>query len=158
MFGTKQFPSSPSLMTKKMILCAIDFSDPSLPALNWAFDFAKCCQGHVTILFCYRLIPAEDHEKGSNIKRIFESEAQKKINELEGRVLNDSPVSHQFITEVGFLPSRIAEFVRMTPVNLLVMSSTFSDNFVDHPDQSFQHFINSCKIPVVIVPDETKEV
>ena len=118
---------------------------------------AQLTQAKVTVLFCYRLIAAVDEEETQDLKKNMEDEAFKKFTEIEKKIINGHAVSYRFVTEVGFFSFRIEMFMRKRPVDLLVMGNSIIQNFNEYKNLSFEQFIESCKVPVVIVPAETKE-
>jgi nucleotide-binding universal stress UspA family protein len=144
-------------MAKKTILCAIDFSESSISALKWAMSAARLYQAQVTILFCYRLIAANDEGELQNMKRDMEKKALERFHEIENKLGDTPTVSYQFVTEVGFFPFRIEMFIRKSTINLLVMGNSVIENFNEYKNVSFDQFLLKTKIPVVIVPAETKE-
>ena len=144
-------------MNKKTILCAIDFSESSLQALKWTMRMAQLAQAQVTVLFCYRLIAAEDDPETLYLKKKIENDALKKFNDLEKKLGNGQAVPYQFITEVGFFPFRIEVFIRKSPVNLLVLGNSIVENFDEYKNLSFEQFLKDCSVPVVIVPQELKD-
>lgn len=145
-------------MRKKMILCAIDFSESSFRALKWTLKQAQLTQSRVTVLFCYRLIAAGEDEETLDLKRNIEHEALEKFNEIEKRLINGQAVPYQFVTEVGFFPFRIETFIRKSPVGLLVMGNSIVQNFNEYKNLSFDQFLKNSKVPVVIVPEGGKDV
>ncbi len=148
----------PLAMNKKTILCAIDFSESSLQALAWTMKLAQLTQAQVTALFCYRLIAAGDDEETLDLKKNMEMQALKKFKEIEEKLIGGKTVTYQFLTEVGFFPFRIEMFMRKSPVNLLVLGNSIIDNFNEYKKLSFEQFLKSSKVPIVIVPEETKEL
>lgn len=144
-------------MDNKTILCAIDFSESSIQALKWTLKMAQLTGSQVTVLFCYRLIAAADNEETLKLKKNMEHEALIKFNEIEKKIINGHAVSYQFVAEVGFFSFRIEMFMRKSPVDLLVMGNSIIQNFNEYKNLSFEQFIERSKVPVVIVPEETKE-
>ena len=140
-------------MNKKTILCAIDFSESSLQALKWTLKLAQLTHAQITVLFCYRLIASGDDKETLDLKRNMENEALKKFNEIEKRVIKDQTISYKFVTEVGFFSYRIEMFIRKSPVALLVLGNSIIQNFNEYKNLSFDQFIRTSKIPVVIVPN-----
>ena len=139
-------------MAKKTILCAFDFSESSLQALRWTMVMAEMYKAQVTFLYCYRLISANDDGELLNIKRDMESSAASKFHEIEKKIKMPATVPYQFISEVGFFSSRIEQFIRKTPVELVVIGNSVVDNFNEFRDQSFDQFLSTIKVPIVIAP------
>ncbi len=144
-------------MSKKTILCAIDFSESSLSALRWAFKLAQLTQAQVTILFCYRLISIGDELESSIMKRDMEAKAVNQFHEIEKKLTDVTPVPYEFVTEIGFFSSRIEMFIRKSPVSMLVMGISVISNFNEYKNLSFDQFLLKTKIPVVVVPKEADE-
>ena len=147
------FVDENSLMVRKTILCAVDFSESSLHALRWAMAAAKVHKAEVIFLFCYRLIATGDEVESLNMKRDIETKAVEQFHEIEMEFINKITIPYQFIMEVGFFSSRIEMFIRKSPVSLLVMGSSIIENFNEYKNLSFDQFIRTSKIPVVIVPN-----
>lgn len=135
----------------KNILCALDFSESSLQALKWTLTMAKLTHSQITVLFCYRLIGENDQET-SDLKKNMENDAIRKFNDIEKTMIKGLDVSYEFITEVGFFSFRIETFIRKSPVGLLVMGNSIIQNFNEYKNLSFEHFLTSSKVPIVIVP------
>ncbi len=144
-------------MKKKDILCTVDFSDSSIDALKWAFDYAKRTQAKVTVMYCYRLIALMDDEETSGLKRNKEEEATKMFKEFETKHLNGQPVTYKFITEVGFFHFRIEMFLQKNPIGLLVMGNSTVQKFDEYKAIGFDKFLMNSKVPVVIVPQGYEE-
>jgi hypothetical protein len=143
-------------MSEKTILCAIDFSKSSTKALKWTLGMAQFTRARIIVLFCYRLIPANDDEETQGLKRTMEQVALKKFKEIEKGLIHDTSVSVQFVTEVGFFPFRIEMFLRKNPVGLLVIGNSIIQSFNEFKNLSFEEFLKTTKIPVVIVPEEAR--
>lgn len=141
-------------MSKRTILCAIDFSESSLSALRWAFKLAELTQAQVTILFCYRLISFGDELESSIMKRDIEAKAVEQFHDIEKKIMDFTPVPYEFITEIGFFSSRIEMYIRKSSVSMLVMGNSVIANFNEHKNLNFDQFLLKTKIPVVIVPTE----
>lgn len=118
---------------------------------------ARFYQAQVTILFCYRLIAANDEGDLQNMKRDIETKALKQFHEIEKKLGDTPTVSYQFVTEVGFFPFRIEMFIRKSTVNLLVMGNSVIENFNEYKSVSFDQFLLKTKIPVVVVPEEMEK-
>jgi hypothetical protein len=140
-------------MSKKTILCAIDFSESSLSALRWAFKLAQLTQSQVTILFCYRLIALDDKMESSVIKRDMEAKAIAQFHEMEKKMIDVPAIPYEFVTEIGFFSSRIEMFIRKSPVSLLVLGNSVIANFNEYKNMSFDQFMIKSNISVVIVPE-----
>jgi nucleotide-binding universal stress UspA family protein len=147
------FVNQNDYMAKETILCAVDFSETSIHALKWAITEAQSRKTQVTFLFCYRLIAAGDEGESLNMKRDMEAKALAQFHEIEMKLLNKSTVPYQFIMEVGFFPSRIEMFIRRSPVSLLVLGSSIIENFNEYKNLSFDQFLLTSKVPVVVVPE-----
>lgn len=147
------FVDENSHMAKKTILCAVDFSEPSIQAMKLAMAEAQLHKTQVIFLFCYRLIATGDEGESLNMKRDMEARALTQFHEIEMEFINKATVPYQFITEVGFFPSRIEMFIRKSPVSLLVIGSSIIENFNEYKNLSFDQFLRTSKVPVVVVPE-----
>jgi Universal stress protein family len=145
-------------MDKKNILCAIDFSASSLQALKWSLKMAQLTKAQVTILFCYRLIATGDDEETLDLKKNIEHDAIMRFKEIESNLIIDKVPPYQFITEVGFFPVRIEMFVRNGPIGLLVLGNSLVANFNEYKSLNFEQFLLKSKVPVVVVPEESKDL
>ena len=146
-------------MKKNDILCAVDFSESSIDAMNWAIDLAKKTQAKLTVMYCYRLIPTTggNDEASTSLKRNIEEEATRKFREFEAQHLSDHAVNYRFIAEVGFYHFRIEMFLQSNPVGLLVIGGSIVDNFDEYKNLGFEKFISGSKVPILIVPHEREE-
>ena len=149
----RKFVDENSLMVRKTILCAVDFSESSLHALRWTMAEAQLHKTQVIFLFCYRLIATGDEVESLNMKHDIETKALEQFHKTEIEFISKATVPYQFIMEVGFFSSRIEMFVRKSPVSLLVLGSSIIENFNEYKNLSFDQFIRTSKVPVVIVPD-----
>ncbi len=145
-------------MAMETILCAVDFSETSTQAIRWAIAEAQSRKTHVTFLFCYRLIAAGDEVESLSMKKDMESRALGQFREIERKFINSSKVPYQFIMEVGFFPSRIEMFIRKSPVSLLIIGSSIIENFNEYKNLTFDQFLLTSKIPVVVVPDKERSL
>jgi len=113
---------------------------------------AEMYKAQVTFLYCYRLITTNDDGELLNIKRDMEASASSKFHEIESKFKMPATVTYQFISEVGFFSSRIEQFIRKTPVELVVIGNSVVDNFNEFRDQSFDQFLSTMQVPIVIAP------
>jgi nucleotide-binding universal stress UspA family protein len=152
-FEACMFADENSFMARKTILCAIDFSESSLQALRWSMREAQLHKAQVTFLYCYRLIADGDEGESLNMKREMETKAIDQFHKIESELIDKPTVPYQFVTEIGFFPSRIEMFVRKSPVSLLVMGNSIIENFNEYKNLSFDQFLHTTKVPVVIAPE-----
>ena len=132
-------------------MCAIDFSPSSLNALHWALREGKLINAHVTILFCYRLIPGHSSLL-PDIKRSIEQEANQRFQKIETDLIKADSPAYEFITEVGFYSARIASVVESLSVCMVVMGNTIVDSFNDDHYPAFEEFLLKSIVPVIVVP------
>lgn len=112
---------------------------------------AQLYKAQVTFLFCYRLI-GDDAEESLKLKRDMEAKALNQFQEIEKQFMGTTNVPYQFVTEVGFFSSRIEQFIRKTPVTLLVIGNSMIENFNEYKNLSFEQFLTTLKVPVIIAP------
>jgi len=138
---------------KDQVLCAIDFSESSVQSIKWANKLALGTRAHLNILFSYRLIQADKTADVLSFKRKTEEEARIKYAEIEKTVLAESPTSRTFITEIGFFPDNIENFVRKNPSSIIVMSEALVELIHDHKNETLMHFLKGLDVPLLVVPD-----
>ena len=86
------------------------------------------------------------------LRKDIEATATNQFHEMERKFMKSTTVPYRFIAEVGFFASRIEQFIRKTPVELLVIGNSMVDNFNEYKDQSFEQFLSTSKVPIVIAP------
>jgi nucleotide-binding universal stress UspA family protein len=138
---------------KEHILCAIDFSESSVPAIQWAYKVAKGSDATLAVMYSYRLLQTGKLNDIVSFKRKTEEESRRKFAEMEKAVFGkDVPVT--FITEIGFFSDNIENFIRKNPQTMVVLSQSMANAIYDHKGQSLHHFLKTLKVPVLIAPDE----
>lgn len=127
------------------ILCAIDFSDASLRALQWAIDQAKLNHYHLHILYTYRL-QAAAQESAFQVKQKMVDTANKKFAEVEKERLNKKNINYDFRTEVGFLEDRLVDRIAKNSVKSVVLPKVLCKG-----NDSLTEVLEHVGVPVVIV-------
>jgi hypothetical protein len=141
---------------KDHILCAIDFSESSVAALQWANKVAKGSNASLAVLYSYRLLQTGKLNDIVSFRRKTEEDSRKKFSEMEKIVFaGDVPTS--FITEIGFFSDNIENFIRKHPMTMVVLSESMANTIYDHKGQSLLHFLKTLQVPLLIVPEQ-KEV
>lgn len=131
----------------KSILCAIDFSESSLHALQWAAELSSQFKCHLTVLYPYRLLQTS---KGDvvGIKQKNLELANQKFEALKNEFLTGKVSSYDFTPEVGFLSDRIENHIEKNSIMLMVLGK----NMHSASQDNLQDLINSIQVPVLIVP------
>src|SRR6187551_480248 len=101
------------------ILCTIDLSESSKPAIRWAVTLAQQLKLPLTILYTYRLLQYRNGEI-LQLKRKMEDEAKQQFMEFEKELLMDRGISYNFKTEVGFVTDRIEDHAKKNSLSFLV--------------------------------------
>jgi nucleotide-binding universal stress UspA family protein len=140
-------------LMKDTILCAIDFSESSIQAFQYAVRLASTANAKLTILFSYRLIQTGQPEGVLGFKKKMETEAQEKYQEMEKKVINGQDLSRVFITEIGFMADNLESYIRKNPIAMLVLCHSMYLSLNDHKGPTFEKFLNSVNVPLLIVPD-----
>jgi hypothetical protein len=140
---------------KDHILCAIDFSESSVAALQWANKLAKGSKAVLDVLYSYRLLQTGKLNDIVSFKRKTEEESRNKFKEME-KIVFSGDVSSTFITEIGFFSDNIENFIRKNPDTIVVLSESMAKTIYDHKGQSLSQFLKVLHVPLVIVP-ESKE-
>jgi len=129
------------------ILCTIDLSESSKPAIRWAVALAQQLKMPLTILYTYRLLQYRNGEV-LQLKRKMEDEAKQQFKEFEKELLIDRGVSYNFKTEVGFVTDRIEDHARKNSLSFLVMNKNANDSGKETIDDLMEHI----HVPVLLVP------
>jgi hypothetical protein len=138
---------------KEQILCAMDFSESSIQALQWAYRLAKSGKLPLTVLYSYRLLQTGKLNDIVSFRRQTEEESKKKFAEWEKTVLAaDLPVT--FVAEIGFFSDTIENYIRKNAGTLVVVSENMAQSIYDHKGQSLPHFLKGLQVPLLIVPDK----
>lgn len=129
------------------ILCVIDFSASSRKALQWAISNACNTRSHLTVLYPYRLKKPQNGESVMDMRKKIEEEARTSFGQLEKDLLQDTPISYEFKTEVGFLANRVEEHSKNHPLNFLVVNKGLRTTH----KESFDDLVENTQVPVVII-------
>jgi hypothetical protein len=115
--------------------------------LKWAVSLAIQHKTHLTILFTYRLLNSRNGEVMDLRKKIEES-AQRNFSAMEEEIVKGKGVSYDFKVEVGFVSSRVADYVKKAGVSFLVMGKQMNST----NRESFDELVENIQVPLVIVP------
>jgi nucleotide-binding universal stress UspA family protein len=129
------------------ILCTIDLSESSKPAIQWAVTLAQQLKIPLTILYTYRLLQYRNGEV-LQLKRKMEDEAKQQFMEFEKELLIDRGISYNFKTEVGFVTDRIEDHARKNSLSFLVMNKNANESGKETIDDLMEHI----HVPVLLVP------
>jgi len=137
----------------KAILCAIDLNGTSERALAAALELAAEKQTSLIALYAYRLL--EHNGEGiAEFRRKTEAAARDAFDVMLKKVGKDkTQVPVEFITEIGFMADRIEYYVRSNKISCVVIGQQLAVAMNEHKGLTFNHFLNTIKIPVLIVPD-----
>jgi len=111
---------------------------------------AKTYHAKVTFLYCYRLITTGSSSESLQMKKDKETSALAQFREIEKNIIVTDAVPYQFVAEVGFVASRIEHFIRKNPIELLVIGNSLIENLTEDKSLSFEDFLNTLKVPVII--------
>jgi hypothetical protein len=131
----------------KTILCAIDFSEDSKETLRWAATMAMSLQAHLTVLYVYRLIKADDGGV-VQLKRKLEESAHRKFEILEKEILSSTSLSYDFVMEVGFVYDRIENHTKKQSILLLVTDKSL----IAANQEKLEDIVNQIQVPLAIIP------
>ncbi len=131
----------------KRIVCTTDFSESSKDALRWAVSLASKHRAHLTILFTYRLLNSRNGEV-MELRKNIEENAKRNFSALENEIVKGKGISYDFKAEVGFVSSRIADYVKRDGVSFLVMGKEMNST----NKESFDELADTLQVPLVIVP------
>lgn len=133
--------------TANSILCTIDLSDSSKPAIRWAVSMAQQLKMHLTILYTYRLLQYRNGEV-LQLKRKMEDEARQQFLILEKDLLMGRGVSYDFKTEIGFVTDRIEDHARKNSLSFLVMNKNINES----SNETISNLMEHIHVPVLLVP------
>ncbi len=136
---------------KDQILCAIEFTESSAAALQWAARLARTSKGNLSVLYSYRLLQSGKLNDIVSFRKKTEEEARKKFALMEKAVI-DGEVPATFIPEIGFYSDNIENFIRKNPMTLVVLSEFMANAIYDHKGQTLAHFLKALRVPLLIVP------
>jgi nucleotide-binding universal stress UspA family protein len=149
----RNWKSSIDYILMKAILCAIDLNGTSERALAAALELAAEKQTSLIALYAYRLL--EHNGEGiAEFRRKTEAAARDAFDVMLKKVGKDkTQVPVEFITEIGFMADRIEYYVRSNKISCVVIGQQLAVAMNEHKGLTFNHFLNTIKIPVLIVPD-----
>ena len=137
----------------KTILCPIDFSDSSIQALEYAIDLAQQEKSSITVIYSFRLIQSEEGQEIRLFKKTMEEEANKRFRQLEDSFSKESAVDHRFLVEIGFMEDSIASQLKKNEVSKVVVDRAMCQSN-DRESGIPKKFLESLKVPVIVVPDK----
>lgn len=129
------------------ILCAIDFSESSLHALQWAADLSSRFNAHLTVLYPYRLMQTSKDDV-LQLRKRNEEIALTKFGAIENEILNGKNISFDFKPEIGFVADRIEDHIRKNSILMLVIGK----NMNAYSQENLEQMVEQLKVPVVVVP------
>jgi len=135
----------------KSIVCALDFSESSDKALEVASALARQHKAHLSILFSYRLLPAELSDEASTLKNRIVTEAREKFVALEKKYGLPGTVEYEFKTEIGFLADRVESFARKKNVDLVVLSEEQAHTMNDQRGRDLKEILEELNIQHLII-------
>lgn len=83
-----------------------------------------------------------------DLRKKIEENAVQKFSVLENEIIKGKGVSYDFKVEVGFVSSRVAEYVKKDGVSFLVMGKEMNST----NKESFDELAENIQVPLVIVP------
>lgn len=135
----------------KSIVCALDFSESSDKALEVASALARKHQAHLSILFSYRLLPAELSDEASTLKSRILTEVKEKFLTLEKKFGLPGTLDYEFKTEIGFLADRVESFARKKNIDLVVLSEEQAHAMNDQRGRDLKEILEELNIQHLII-------
>jgi hypothetical protein len=132
-------------------LCAVDFSESSIRALETARDFTVEFRSNLIVLYSYRLRPDSPGGEVRVRRATIEENARRWFAEVELKFLAGSPVSYDFTTNVGFLSDGVGSLGKLKSIRMLVVGQQLAYDVCSEED-GFHDFMDKVRIPVLIVP------
>ncbi len=142
----------PLLIPMKAILCALDFTETSDQVIKVALELAAQKHTNLVVLYAYRLLQPKNQDIAEYRKDI-ETRAREDFDGIVKRLHINGDVPYEFRSEIGFLSDRIEVYLKKHAVDVIVMSQSLAHNINEHKGLTFEHFLDSTKIPVLVVPE-----
>lgn len=136
----------------KVILCVFDFSDASDSVIKVALEMAAQKKLTLVVLYAYRLLQPESSEI-TNYRNSMEERARTDFDELVKKLKINADVPYEFRAEIGFLSDRIEAFLKKNPVDTIVVGQNLAYPTNEQKEVSFENFLDTLNIPVVVVPN-----
>lgn len=149
----------------KHIICAFDFSDASVNALNHAARYAEYFNATLHVVYIYNIpVPVTEFGYIDVGDEVVRKNAEKELEELKGRLVIEHPMIHnvEMIIETGLVSYKLNKLAKEKACDLLIMGIDNDKSFVK------EHLLGSTsldearefKIPVFIVPksSESKKI
>jgi nucleotide-binding universal stress UspA family protein len=136
----------------KAILCALDFSEATDHVIKVALEVAAQKRTHLVVLYAYRLIQPKTQDI-TEYRNSMVSKARADFEAIVKRLKINGEVPYEFHSEIGFLSDRIEAYLKSNAVDMIVMSQNLAHSINEHKGLTFEHFLDSTKIPVLVVPE-----
>lgn len=132
------------------ILLPTDFREESCSALKYAIERAKENNAYLYILHTFRLVDLAENMDVLLAKKIMETEAKAKFENLERELLKPAKIRYQFLNDVGFLSDRIVKNVKEHDIDMVLLSEHIDKRMekVYSDINDLQHSLN-CHVEVV---------
>lgn len=135
----------------KVILCAFDFSDASDSVIKMALEVAAQKKLSLVVLHAYRLLQPESSAI-TDYRNSMEERARTDFDGIVKKLEINADVPYEFHSEIGFLSDRIEAFLKKNPVDTIVVGQNLAYPTNEQKEVSFENFLDTLKIPVVVVP------
>lgn len=144
----------------KSILVAVDFSEASLSALNYAAKFADSVEAELKVLSVSNSLRYEPIAILGNISQnmLFESNAVKeKLEKAVAKACKNLKVKYKVFTSVGVPEVEIQKFAQRHNVSLVVMGQTGNNGLKRFfLGSTTSHLINTSSNAIMIIPKGEK--
>jgi nucleotide-binding universal stress UspA family protein len=149
----------------KQIICAYDFSDASVNALNHAARYAEYFNATLSLVYIYNIpVPVTEFGYIDVGDEVVRKNAEKDLAEIKNRVVLEHPMIKEMnvIVETGLVSYKLNKLAKEKAADLVVMGIDNDKSFVK------EHLLGSTsidearefRIPVLIVPksSESKKI
>jgi hypothetical protein len=136
----------------KAVLCALDFKEASDNVIKAAWALAVQKKESLVILYAYRLLMPKNQDI-AGFRNEMESRARSEFEAIMGKLNVEKEMQYEFRAEIGFFSDRIDAYLKSNPVDTIVMGQHLAQAIHENSGMTFQNFLETTKVPVLVVPE-----
>jgi nucleotide-binding universal stress UspA family protein len=136
----------------KAVLCALDFKEASDNVIKAALELAEQKQETLVILYAYRLLMPKNQDIG-DFRNAMELRARTEFDTIIRKLNVEKETHYEFRAEIGFFSDRIDAYLKSNPVDTIVMGQHLAQAIHENSGMTFEYFLESTKVPVLVVPE-----
>lgn len=136
----------------KAVLCALDFKEASDSVIKAALELASQKQETLVILYAYRLLMPKNQDI-ANYRNNMELQARTEFDTIMNKLNVEREIPYEFRAEIGFFSDRIDAYLKSNPVDTIVMGQHLANAIHENSGMTFEDFLESTNVPVLVVPE-----